>query len=179
VPLSGNAALAAGALIQLALGIEFILGGLDKMLDPNFAAQLEEFIATSPATRSSILSPLLQGLVLPHPTFAARFETFTELGAGLVLALSAVEVARRRLPGPLGSQHRYEAAVALMGAGAAIVAAGLSATFYLLLGGGVPSISGANAVGSPIAIELLLVPLALGIAWLEIGRFRALRTHAP
>jgi DNA-directed RNA polymerase specialized sigma24 family protein len=41
--------------------------------------------------------------------------------------------------------------------------------------GALPRISGASAFGSPIAIELLLVPLALGIAWLEIGRFAALR----
>jgi len=61
---------------------------------------------------------------------------------------------------------------------AAIVVAGLSATIYMLLGGGIPRISGTSAFGSPIAIELLLVPLALGIAWLELGRFQALRPQA-
>jgi hypothetical protein len=45
---------------------------------------------------------------------------------------------------------------------------------YLIQGGGLPKISAASAFGSPIAIELLIVPLAFGIAWLEFGRFRAL-----
>jgi hypothetical protein len=173
--LSGNAALAAGALIQLALGIEFLLAGLSKVLDPDFAAQLEQFVAASTAAKSGILSPVLQGLVLPHAAIAAQLVTFAELGAGVVLVVSAIEVARRRLPGRIGSQHGYEAAVALLGACAAVVVAGLSAAIYVLEGGGLPRISGANAFGSPIAIELLLVPLALAIAWLEIGRFFALR----
>src|SRR5438128_8518647 len=120
LPLSGNAALAAGALIQLALGVEFVLAGLDKMLNPDFAVQLEQFVAVSPASRSGILAPLLQGFVLPHATLAAQFATFAEFGAGMVLVLSAFEVARRRLPGPIGSRHSYEAVVALLSAGAAI-----------------------------------------------------------
>jgi hypothetical protein len=175
---SGNAALAAGALIQLALGIEFVLAGLSKVLDPEFAAQFEQFVAASPAAHSGILAPLLQGLVLGHATIAAQIATFAELGAGVVLVVSAIEVARRRFPGRLGSQHSYEAAVALLSACAAVVVAGLSAAIYLIEGGGLPRISGASAFGSPIAIELLLVPLAIGIAWLEIGRFVALRSPA-
>jgi hypothetical protein len=173
--MSGNAALAAGALIQLALGIEFVLAGLNKLLDPDFAAQFEQFVAASPAAHSGVLAPVVQWLVLEHAPSAAQLATFAELGAGLVLVVSAVEVARRRFPGRLGSQHSYEAVVALLSACAAVVVAGVSAVIYLIEGGGLPRISGASAFGSPIAIELLLVPLALGIAWLEIGRFAALR----
>jgi hypothetical protein len=175
LPLSGNAALAAGALVQLALGAEFTLAGLSKLLDPDFAMQLEQFVAASPAAQRGILAPLLQAVVLPHAGLAAQLATSAELGAGVVLMVSAIEVARRRLPSPIGSQHGYEAAVALVSACAAVVVAGLSATIYALEGGGLPQISGASAFGSPIAIELLLVPLALGIAWLELGRFVALR----
>ena len=51
----------------------------------------------------------------------------------------------------------------------------MSLTIYLIQGGRLPSINPAFAFSSPIAIELLLVPLALGIAWLEFGRYRALR----
>src|SRR5207248_10379635 len=36
LPASGNTALAASALIQAALGIEFFLSGLNKFADPNF-----------------------------------------------------------------------------------------------------------------------------------------------
>ena len=175
LPLSGNAALAAGALVQLALGLEFALAGLSKLLDADFTLQFAQFVTASPAARGGILAPLLQTLVLPNAGLAAELATFAELGAGVVLMLSAVEVARRRLAGPVGSQHAYEAGVALASAFAALVLAGLSATIYLVEGGGLPMVSGAGAFGSPIAIELLLVPLALGIAWLEIGRFAALR----
>ena len=175
LPLSGNAALAAGALVQMALGIEFALAGLSKLLDPDFATQFEQFVAGSPASRGSILAPLVQGVVLPHASIAAQLATAAELGAGVVLAVSAIEVARRRFPGRIGTQHRYENGVALLSACAALVVAGLSASIYVLEGGGLPRISGASAFGSPIAIELLLVPLALGIAWLEFGRFFALR----
>jgi hypothetical protein len=63
-------------------------------------------------------------------------------------------------------------------AAAALTLAGLSATIYLIEGGGLPRISGAGAFGSPIAIELFLVPLALAVAWLEFGRFLALRERS-
>src|ERR671934_1760687 len=108
VPRSGNAALAAGALIQLALGIEFVLAGVNKLLDPEFATQFEPFVAASPAASSGVLAPLLRGLVLPHPVASALLVTFAELGAGLVLVVSAVEGARRRPPRRLRSPHGHE-----------------------------------------------------------------------
>ena len=56
-----------------------------------------------------------------------------------------------------------------------VLLGGMSLGIYLLEGGGVPSINAGYAFGSPIAIELLLVPLAFGIGWLELARFYALR----
>jgi hypothetical protein len=178
LPRSGNAALAAGALIQVALGTEFVLAGLSKALDADFAAHFEGFMQASPAAQRGLLAPLLQGLVLPNAAAAARLATFVELGAGLVLLLSALEVARRRFSGQLGKQHPYEPAVALLSAVAAVVVGGLSATIYAIEGGGLPRISAATAFGSPIAIELFLVPITFGIAWLEFGRFLALRARS-
>jgi len=51
----------------------------------------------------------------------------------------------------------------------------MAPTIYLLEGGRLPSLNPGYAFGSPIAIELFLVPLAFGIAWLELARFQALR----
>jgi hypothetical protein len=119
----------------------------------------------------------MQGLVLPHATLAARLTTFAEIGAGLVLSLSSVEVARRRFSGRIGARHAYEPAVALLSAAAALTATALSAGIYLVEGGGLPTVAADNAFGSPIAVEFLLVSLGLGIAWLELGRFRALRAR--
>jgi hypothetical protein len=113
--------------------------------------------------------------VLPHAWLAARLTTFAEIGAGVVLSLSSLEVARRRFSGRIGAQYAYEPAIALLSAAAALAAVGLSAGIYLIEGGGLPAVAADNAFGSPIAVELLLVPLGLGIAWLELGRFRALR----
>ena len=177
LPLSGNAALAAGALVQAALGIEFLFAGLSKLVDPDFAAQFKSFVESSPGSRDGILAPLIQSLIVPHITLAADLAEFTELGAGLLLVVSAIEVGRRRFSGRLGRQHPYEPAVALLSSAAAVAIGGLSLMIYLIEGGVIPRVSAALAFGSPIAVELLIVPLAMGIAWLQFGRFRALTTR--
>jgi plastocyanin len=105
----------------------------------------------------------------------AQLALLTELGAGLVLVLVAAEVARRRFGGRLGARHGYEPAVALAGALAALVLGGLSLTIYLLQGGALPRVNAGLAFGAPIAIELFNVPVALAVAWMELGRFMALR----
>ncbi|HEY4026634.1 MAG TPA: cupredoxin domain-containing protein [Candidatus Dormibacteraeota bacterium] len=174
LPGSGNAALVAGALIQAVLGLQFLLGGLNKLFLADYVARFRDFVATSPGAQSSILSPAIHALVLPNVAIMAQLARLTELGAGLVLLLAAAEVARRRLAGPLGQQRRYEPAVALFGAAAALTLGGLSLTIYLLQGGSVPAVNPALAFAPPIPIELFNVPLALGVAWLELGRFRAL-----
>jgi hypothetical protein len=68
---------------------------------------------------------------------------------------------------------------ALVSSAAALVLGGLSLGIYLLQGGRLPSVNPDVAFASPIAVELLLVPVAVGIAWLELGRFLALRSTPP
>jgi hypothetical protein len=92
--------------------------------------------------------------------------------------LTAAEVARRRLGGRLGLRRPYEPAVALLGAAAALTVGGVSLTIYMLQGGALPRVNPALAFGPRIAIQLFNVPLALGIAWLEFGRFLALRDRS-
>jgi hypothetical protein len=60
----------------------------------------------------------------------------------------------------------------------AFVLGAMSFSIYLLEGGRLPSVNPGYAFSSPIAVELLLVPLALGIAWLEFARFLALRANS-
>lgn len=175
LPRSGNAALTAGAVIQAALGAEFVFAGLSKAVNADYAQQFKSFVQGSPGSTSGPLAPIVQGLVLPHVEVAAQLAKYTELVAGTVLLVTAIEVARRRLAGPLGAQHGYEAIVALLSSAAAFALGGLSLTIYLIEGGRLPTVDPAYAFGSPIALELLVVPLALGIAWLEFGRFVALR----
>ena len=174
LPRSGNAALAAGALIQAALGAEFLLAGLSKFADPEFTTQFKGFVEGSPGAQSGLLAPVIQTLVVPNISLAADLARVTEVGAGVFLLVAALEVARRRFSGPFGTQHTYEPAVALLSSAAAVAVGGLSLMIYLIEGAMVPKVSPAFAFGSPIPIELMLVPLAFGIAWLEFGRFRAL-----
>ncbi|HXM54608.1 MAG TPA: plastocyanin/azurin family copper-binding protein [Candidatus Dormibacteraeota bacterium] len=175
VPGSGSSALAAAALVQAVLGTEFVLGGLDKLADPRYVVHFRDFAAGSAALVGGPLAALLRWLVLPNVAMAAQLARATELGAGLVLVLVAVEVARRRLGGRLGARHGYEPAVALAGALAALVLGGLSLVIYLLQGGAPPRVNAAYAFGPPIAIELFNVPIALAVAWMELARFLALR----
>ncbi|MDQ6710796.1 MAG: hypothetical protein M3Z11_09615 [Candidatus Dormibacteraeota bacterium] len=180
LPASGNAALAASALIQAALGIEFLLSGLNKFADPNFLVNFGAFVRSSPATRRGVLSPFIQDLILPHLPIVASLTKFTELGLGIVLLVGAAEIARRRFPGHFARQHGYEAPVALIAAVAGLVAAGLSFSIFLLQGGVLPTVMPGRAFTSAIPVELLIVPLGLAVAWLEANRFAVLsRSTAP
>ena len=164
--------------MQAILGIEFLLGGLNKLADPQYVAHFRDFASSSASLVGGPLAALVRWLVLPNVTVMAQLTRFIELTAGLVLVLVAAEVARRRFGGRLGARHGYEPAVALAGFLAALVLSGLSLTIYLLQGGGLPHVNAGLAFGPPIAIELFNVPVALAVAWMELGRFVALRGAA-
>ena len=175
LPASGNTALAASALIQAALGIEFFLSGMNKFADPNFVRNFTLFVNGSPGTRDGVMAPLIHALVLPNIAFFATLTKYTEIALGIVLLLGAIEVGRRRFSGALGRQHGYEAPVALVAALAGLAAAGLSLTIALLMGEQLPTIQAGRALTTAIPVELLLVPLGIAVAWMEFGRFRVLR----
>lgn len=177
LPASGNTALAASALIQAALGIEFFLSGLNKFADPNFVRNFTLFVDSSPGTHGGLLAPVIRALVIPNIAFFAELTKYTELGLGIVLLLGALEVGRRRLAGGLGAEHGYEAPVALIAAFAGLAAAGLSLSIALLMGEQLPTITPGRALTTAIPVELLLVPLGIAVAWMEAGRFRVL--HKP
>jgi len=177
LPASGNTALAASALIQAALGIEFTLSGLNKLADPNFVQNFKAFVAASPGTQNGLLAGVIHALVQPNIAFFAGLTKYTELGLGVVLLLGALEVGRRRLSGKVGVEHGYEAPVALVAALAGLAAAGLSLSIALLMGESLPTITPGRALTTAIPVELLLVPLGIAVAWMEAGRFRVL--HGP
>ncbi len=179
LPASGNTALAASALIQTALGIEFILSGLNKFADPRYVQNFNQFVSSNPGTQSGILSGLVKGLVLPNVAFFATVLQFTELILGVVLLLGAIEVGRRRLAGRLGRELGYEAPVALVSALAGLAVAGLSLSIAVLMGEQLPTIMPGRAFTTAIPVELLLVPLGVAVAWMEAGRFLVLFRHRP
>jgi hypothetical protein len=178
LPASGNTALAASALIQGALGFEFLLSGLNKFADPNFVRNFKGFVDASPGTQNGLLAPLIRTLVLPNISLFAGLTKYMELGLGIVLLLGALEVGRRRLSGRFGEEHGYEAPVALVSAFAGLAAAGLSLSIALLMGEPLPTVTPGRALTTAIPVELLLVPLGIAVAWMEAGRFRVLhRAH--
>jgi hypothetical protein len=178
LPASGNTALAASALIQTALGIEFILSGLNKFADPNYIENFSQFVRSNPGTSSGILSGLTKGWVLPNVAFFATGLQFTELFLGIVLLLGALEVGRRRFSGRFGREHGYEAPVALVGALAGLAVAGLTLSIAILMGEQLPTIMPGRAFTTAVPVELLIVPLGIAVAWMETGRFLVLR-HRP
>ncbi len=179
LPASGNTALAASALIQAVLGIEFALAGLNKFADPGFDEHFGVFVRASPGSQRGLFSGLINTLVLPNVGFWAFVIEWTEVLLGVVLLVGAAEIARRRFSGSFGSPHGYEAPVALVAAFAGFIAAGLSFSIVLLEGGVLPEIEPGRAFTSPIPVELLITPLGLAIAWLEFGRFRVLKRPRP
>ena len=178
IPASGNAGLAASAMIQAALGVEFFLSGLNKFADPNFVRNFSLFVDGSPGTHTGVLAPLIHAVIQPNITVFAELTRFSELILGSVLLIGALEVGRRRLSGSLAVAHRYEAAVALVAALAGIATAGLSLTIALLMGEQLPTIMPGRALTTAIPVELLLVPLGVAVAWMETGRFLVLRNDA-
>ncbi len=178
LPASGNTALAASALIQAALGIEFFLSGLNKFADPHFVRNFKLFVDVSRGTHSGLLAPLIRSIVLPNIALFAGLTKYMELGLGIVLLLGALEVGRRRLSGWVGAEHGYEAPVALVAAFAGLAAAGLSLSIALLMGEQLPAVEPGRALTTAIPVELLLVPMGIAVAWMEAGRFRVLhRAH--
>lgn len=174
LPASGSTALAASALIQAALGVEFFLSGLNKFADPNFVRNFKLFVDASQGTHTGLLAPLIRAIVLPNIALFAGLTEYVELGLGIVLLLGALEVGRRRLSGRVGAERGYEAPVALVAAFAGLAAAGLSLSIALLMGEQLPTIEPGRALTTAIPVELLLVPLGIAVAWMEAGRFRVL-----
>jgi hypothetical protein len=179
LPASGNTALAASAVVQAALGIEFALSGLNKVADPNYVSNFSSFVGANPGSSSGPLSLLVQGVVLPNADLFATLLKVTELVLGPILLIGALEIARRRLSGRLGASHGYEAGVALIAALAGLTVAGLAFSIFVLMGGVLPTVMPGRAFTTAIPVELLIVPLGLSVAWLEFGRFHVLRQPRP
>jgi hypothetical protein len=178
-PASGNTALASSAIVQAALGIEFALSGLNKFADPDYVANFTSFVRANPGATRGPLSALVQALVLPNAGLFATLLKFTELLLGPILLIGALEIGRRRFAGRLGAAHGYEASVAMVAAAAGLTAAGLAFSIFLLMGGVLPTVMPGRAFTTAIPVELLIVPLGLSVAWLEVGRFLVLHRRTP
>src|SRR5947209_10651180 len=97
LPRSGNTALASGALIQAVIGLEFLLAGLNKVIDPDYLTQFRGYVGTSPGATSGPLAGVFQSVLVANSDLMAQVSMFTELVGGSVLLITSLEVLRRRI----------------------------------------------------------------------------------
>jgi hypothetical protein len=175
---TGGSAAVAVAILELLVAIEFLLGGLSKAFDRNYIASFTSFVNSSPGTHNGPIASLVQSLVVPHPRIAGLAIEVTEIAIGVILLVAAEEAVRRRIPGPFGAPQAYESVVAFLGGLAGLGVVGVQAGIYLLGGAGLPGIDPANALMTPIVVNLLLLVLGVVIAVFEFGRFGTLQRAA-
>jgi plastocyanin len=173
-----GAALGAAAIAQAILGLEFLLGGLNKYLDSNFTSGFRSFVAASAGAQDTVLSPLVQNLILPNAAVFAELARFTELACGLILVVATASLFRGGFGVRTDAAARSERVVALLALVAAIALGGLSLTIYLLKGGGLPGVDPRLALAPPVPVELVNVLLAGSVVWLQAGRLLGLRSNA-
>jgi hypothetical protein len=168
----------AAALIQATLGLEFLISGLDKFADPRYLGDFNQFVRVNPGAISGPASIIVKALVLPHIDIAAVTVLLVEATLGVVLLLGAFDLGWRGLFDHRPWRYRYQAGVALTSAAAGAGVAGLSLSIGLLMGEQLPTVMSVNAFTTAIPVELLLVPVGIGVALIEVGRFMAIRRHS-
>jgi thiosulfate dehydrogenase [quinone] large subunit len=146
--------------IQAILAYEWLVSGLDKLLDRGFSGQLSALLTQgAQGTAGSLYGAVIAHLALPNHTLFTLLIPWTETSIGGIMLLGAI------LWTVYPSAH-----VTDLVAGAAclalLTAATLDLNYYLLGGGGLPWIDPANATepGINVDVMLLLVALALGAA---------------
>jgi hypothetical protein len=167
--------------LQAALGYEWLVSGLDKLLYGRFPETLGGLLAS--VLRVGVIpgpfASLLRALALPHPLFFGWLIEWSEALAGLALlgaALAALlrPVLERRLASEarswLAPAQRMVDALAVAAAAGTVL---LGLSFYLLDGAPafwpLPSIAFGGAVDTGLLLAALAAPLALGSAltWLR------------
>jgi uncharacterized cupredoxin-like copper-binding protein len=160
--------LGAAAIAQAILGLEFLLGGLNKYLDTNFADGFKSFVSGAAGMQGGVLSRIVQTLILPNAALFAELARFTELACGALLLIATAGVG-------LDTRTRPGWVIALAGLVAAVSLGALSLVIYALKGGVVPGVDPRLALAPPVQVEVVNVLLAGAVAWLQAGRLLAAR----
>ena len=171
-----GAALGAAAVAQAILGLEFLLGGLNKYLDASFAGGFKSFVSSSAGAQGGVLSPIVRILILPNAAVFGELARFTELACGAILVMATADLLRGGFDVGDRARATQERVVAWFGLVAGAALGGLSLTIYLLKGGGLPGVDPQLALAPPVPVELVNVVLAGAVVWLQTGRLLSLRT---
>jgi hypothetical protein len=164
-----------------ALGYEWLVSGLDKILYGRFPETLGGLLAgvLRAGNVPALFAALLRALALPHPVFFGWLIEWSETLAGLALlgaALAALlqpMLERRLAPEArpwLALMRRTMDALAVAAAAGTVL---LGLSFYLLDGAPafwpLPSVAFGGAVDTGLLLAALAAPLALGpaLTWLR------------
>jgi hypothetical protein len=167
--------------LQAALGYEWLVSGLDKILYGRFPETLGGLLAGTLRVGNvpAPFAALLRALALPHPLFFGWLIEWSETLAGLALLGAALAALLRPIlerylaPGarPWLTRGRHTVNALAVAAAAGTMLLGLS--FYLLDGAPsflpLPSIAFGGAVDTGLLLAALAAPLALGpaLTWLR------------
>jgi hypothetical protein len=170
--------------LQLVLGYEWLISGLDKVLYGRFPDALGGLLAgvLRGGGMPAPFAALLRAVALPHPAFFGWLIEWSETLAGLALLTAALAgLVRPVLERRLATEARRWLVPALRTVDALALAAAagsalLGLSFYLLDGmpafWPVPSIAFGGAVDAGLLLAALALPLLLTplLAWLRRGR---------
>jgi hypothetical protein len=144
---------------------------LPKITSSTFVNGFVRFVGTPPPMRPALYGHLVTPVILAAPALFAVGALVTELSLALTFVVTAVALLRYRGSTPRG--------ILLVGGVASLVAAGFALNLALLVGDAAPWTLG-DPFDSGVAVEYLLVGLALVTAWSAITTIRAsARRHAP
>jgi thiosulfate dehydrogenase [quinone] large subunit len=150
--------------MQAVLAYEWLVSGLDKLLDGSFGGQLFALLSQAAQDRRhSWFAAFLYRFVLPNHGLFAHLVPWSETMIGIALLLSATLWIMR-------PQARITVLVARLACLALLVAAALEMNYYLLGNGGLPWIDPANATTEGIDIDVMLplISLVLFVANLHV-----------
>jgi thiosulfate dehydrogenase [quinone] large subunit len=143
--------------VQAILAYEWLVSGLDKLLDHGFSGQLSALLSQgTQGNAGSLYGAVIAHLVLPNHTLFALLTPWTETSIGSIMLLCAVlwtVYPRARITDLVAGAT----CLALLGA------ATLDLNYYLLGGGGLPWINPANATQPGVNVDVMLLLIALAL----------------
>lgn len=157
--------------VQIVVGYEWLVSGLDKFVHGGFPAGLEEELVQKLSGTAPWYGAFLRGIVIPNARGFGYAIEASELLAGIALVGGALLwlFGWERLP------VRLRAAVMLSAAAAAIGGAFLALNLHFANGANHPWLVPAAAFDEGVDLDVVLPAIQLAIASVNIVLFRHLR----
>lgn len=162
------AAFAALALIQLAVGYEWLVSGLSKLANGNFPSGLAGTLRELEGNAPGWYGGFLRSVVLPHAQTWGWTIELTELATGAALAVAALAFLRGR-----GVRAARAATVAASAVGAALLV-----NFELANGGGFGLHLASDSFNEGVDLDTLLLGVQLVLLAFALRGLRPVRRTA-